>query len=234
MPLAYDERESAILEACGSLGQIRLPEKIALESVGGPAFSNIILSNSSGFRKSREEWPRDLRKWKVAFVVRWQSKNPEQSESLALFRELVTTFKLMRGNSRYLRVKDWTDFEDWGKGRVEKRFGVARLVKDYENEFTGEKYTIPIFRPVPSTIVLCGGAVGGTVDYAVGTVSGIPDFDLAPDMATLGTWTGEYDVPAHFVEPEIQWQASAGGVLQWSGLTVMEQLLEEEDEVQCQ
>lgn len=198
------------------MAEPRLNPTICKEFVDNSAFHNTAITNESGRRKVNEQWPHELHNFRIQYVGKWKSTDETK---VARFNELLSFWKKMRGNSRCFRFKNWADYKDDGKGRVILVDGDYRLVKDYHESGDDDTYTVNIYKPVSGTIALAGGASGGTLDYETGIVTG--------EGVTTGTWTGQFDLWMHFVEENLgSLSLTPGGLFNWNGLSVMEELLD--------
>src|SRR6476661_3114067 len=197
------------------MAEPRLNPTICKEFVDNSMFHNTAITNESGRRKVNEQWPHELHSFRIQYVGKWKSTEEVKVER---FRELLAFWKKMRGNSRCFRFKNWSDYKDDGKGRVIEVDGVYRLVKDYHESGDDDTYTVNIYKPVLGTIQLLGDAVFGTVDYETGIGTGI---------SSPGVWVGEFDLWMHFAEENLgALSITPGGLFNWNGLSVMEELLE--------
>lgn len=190
--------------------EIRLDPLISMDATGGPAFNTTIVESPSGREQRNAEWPNSRREWNIRFKVLWRG----ESTNLARFRALVSFFNCRQGSFEGFRFKDFTDYTDWGVGKVQLIGGVYRLVKQYTDGTN--TYNHIIRKPVNGTIVLSGVTGTGLV---LDTTTGI-----IANATSTGTWTGEYDVPVRFTIDKMNYKPNAKGHVDWDGVTVIEDM----------
>jgi uncharacterized protein (TIGR02217 family) len=81
--------------------EVRLPECIEANAVGGPQFKTTIIELSSGFEKRNIDWSETRGEWDISYGVKTKEN----------FNDVVRFFYARRGMARGFRFKDWSDFE---------------------------------------------------------------------------------------------------------------------------
>jgi len=167
---------------------------------GGPRFNNVLIEGESGQIDIVQRWPYALWEGTVSYV-----KSEVETVDKHRFSKLNNFFLNRQGAYGFLlRDKfDKAHSDQDATAHVELINGVYRLTKHYPDVVDGEYYTRKITRP-DNPVVLTGDAVGGTVDYETGIVTGI---------AAAGGWTGTFKVPCVFLEPKLERQVSNSGLV---------------------
>jgi uncharacterized protein (TIGR02217 family) len=198
----------------------RFPDNIAYGSSGGPGFKTTIFEGNSGLETPVQQWSRAKGKWDVSYGVR----DKDDMDTLRAF------FYNMRGRAIAFRFKDWGDYD-----AVDQLIGTGngvqtafQLIKVYPGAFP---YTRRIFKPVNGTLVVkvnnvvVPEGVNFSCNYTNGIILFNPGFIPAATHQVLATF--EFDVPCRFDVDELNAQHEGYLTETWSGITIVEKLLEE-------
>ena len=79
---------------------VRFPEQVAFEFVGGPEFFTVVNSTSGGFEQRNRQWEQTRHRWSV---------NHELKDRADL-DELKDFFMVVEGKAFSFRFKDWNDY----------------------------------------------------------------------------------------------------------------------------
>lgn len=171
--------------------EVRLPECIEANAVGGPQFKTTIIELSSGFEKRNIDWSETRGEWDISYGVKTKDN----------FNDVVKFFYARRGMARGFRFKDWSDFElekqaiGIGDGanadfQIYKRYSSGGV--DYDRELNK---IVDGSEQVYVNNVLQIGA-NYDIDYNTGlitfTIGNIP-----PNLSTVAV-ACEFDVPVRF------------------------------------
>ena len=80
---------------------VRFPEDIVLGMSGGPSFSTVVLSATSGREYRNRMWTRPQRTYDISHAVRTQEE----------LNTLLSFFRARDGQLRSFRFKDWSDYQ---------------------------------------------------------------------------------------------------------------------------
>lgn len=198
----------------------RFPDDIAYGSSGGPGFKTTIFQGNSGLETPVQMWSRSKGKWDVSYGVR----DKTDMDTLRAF------FYNMRGKATAFRFKDWGDYELTNE-LIATADGVDTTFPIIKTYAGAQPYIRRIFKPIASTVVVKVNdvIVPVGINYTLDATTGIITF-LGGFIPTVGQTikvTCEFDVPCRFDVDEFN--ATHDGYLTetWSGITIVEKLLEE-------
>jgi len=187
-----------------SFHDTRFPPNISYGSVGGPGFSNQIISTNSGHEEITPLWSQPRHKYDVSYGIR-------KHEDLS---EVKTFFMARQGSAHSFRFKDWGDFKSTASGLSESMGGTQityedvligvgdgettafQLVKKYING--GSTRTRTISKPVNGTLVIAFDGAAQVSGWVCDYTTGIVTFSVAPTDSVQVTAGFEFDVHARF------------------------------------
>lgn len=194
----------------------RFPPCISAEMSGGPRFFTNKAYMVGGQRISNRLTQYPLHRYSM-------SQPPQTQEE---FDDLRAFFYVVGGDADGFRYKDWSDFEVSPEVSSTTLLStdVYQLNKIYE--FGARTFTRPIYKPVAgvqvfrtrsgSTTNITGTT---TIDFSTGriTVTGHVALDVY-------TWSGEFDVPAAFLDPAAVFRAvqTLPILTEWQNLEIEE------------
>ena len=171
--------------------EIRLSDKIARGSKGGPAFFTTKVKLFSGRSQSNKNWTMPLHRYDLSMGIK----------TVADFEEVRAIFYIVNGIADGFRIKDWADYRaTQANSSLTLISGTSwQLQRAYtkDSEQFLRNIAKPCATPTPVVWRTRGGvpsAIGASVDTTTGiaTITG----HVAGDTYT---WVGEFDVPVEFV-----------------------------------
>jgi uncharacterized protein (TIGR02217 family) len=133
----------------------------------------LVITMPNGVEQRIQQSAAPQLEWDLAYAL----KTPTEIAAI------VAHWDAVGGQANTFRFKDVRDYTDGGAGTVVS----GQMYKTYT--VGGVTVTRKITKPKSGTITLTGGALGGTINYSAGTVSGAAD----------GGWTGQFDCHVNFV-----------------------------------
>lgn len=184
---------------------VRLNVDLERGARGGPGFLTTVIGYGTGFEQRNQGWSFARGTWDASYGV--QDKDD--------YTLLIDFFVARNGRLHSFRFKDWSDFE----AITPQAFGLGdgvevdfQLVKNYTD--VGGGYVRRITRQIDSTlqVFLDGVLQTLTTDYTIGAL-GVITMVVAPAVAEVLTWTGEFDLPVRFdidkLDLEVDWYNAA-------------------------
>jgi hypothetical protein len=157
-----------------SFVEVRFPESVAFESLGGPEFSTSIVAMNSGFEQRNICWSQARLSYNIAGGIKTKTQ----------LDDLIKFFMARNGRAIGFRFKDWTDYSV-----VDESLGTGN---------GGVNYTRTITKPVSGTVKVYADTVEVTSGWSVSTITGVVTFDTAPANAVVLTADFQFDVPVRF------------------------------------
>ena len=164
---------------------------------------NTRIQMETGMASINSNWSQSLRQYELASVPR----------TIDQWREIEALYEITRGGAYGFLVEDPKDFKTTtGTGKCSLVSGATyQLLKRYTFTGSSQYYDRNITRPKSSTVVVTyngGAAPAYTLDATTGriTFTGGAVADV-----TLLAWTGEFYVPVHFTNDNIDWELVAPG-----------------------
>ncbi len=193
---------------------IRLPEDISYNAVGGPEFSTniVVLKNSSEERNVNWERPR------YNYSIGYDRLNKEKAEKLLAF------FYMVRGRGYSFRLKDWFDYQAKDQKLISTITSSSyQLIKKYK---IGDiSYDRVITKPTKGTLIIKNGAVilvegkDYTANYQNGIVKILPS--TGTDVTKLTT-NFEFDVPVRFDSDTLDLVNDSFRLYSWKSVKLIE------------
>lgn len=195
----------------------RFPERIAMGARGGPRWKTAKAVTGAGFRNANKEWTSPLHVYNVAQAVK----------TAADFEEVRDFFMCVYGAFDGFRFKDFADYRAGTRGVCTLISGSTyQMGKTYS--FGARSFTRTINKPVSGTIAIIRTRAAvpsditgsSTIDVTTGQV--IVTGHVGGDTYT---WTGEFDVPAAFVEDLLETELIGHAqnlLLSWTSIQIEE------------
>ena len=171
-----------------SFVEVRFPESVAFESLGGPEFSTSIVAMNSGFEQRNINWSQARLSYNVAGGIKTKIQ----------LDDLIKFFMARNGRAIGFRFKDWTDYSASGEslGTADGATVAFQLQKVYSSG--GVNYVRTITKPVLGTVKVYADSVEVVSGWTVDTTTGIITFSTAPANGVVLTASFEFDVPVRF------------------------------------
>lgn len=133
------------------------------------------------------------------------------------FATLLAFQRAMRGKLHSFRFKDWSDYSATASQGIFAML-TSTTFQMYRTYVAGSAtHNRIIQKPWPSTVTVTGGTTP-VVDYTTGIVT------VASGTPTA--WAGEFDVPCHFDQDDMQGEFIGGNpsnrIFGWSGIGISE------------
>lgn len=194
-----------------SFCEVQMPTGISRGAIGGPIFSNIIITSASGSEQRIAQWSNGRRKWNVAHALRSNTQR----------NLLIEFFTARRGMFEGFRFKDWSDFKITFNNPEDMELITSttfQLVKRYTSG--GVTIVRNITKPVADTLRVWNGLTEITTDFSYNTTTGIVTFDVAPVYLPAASF--EFDVPARFNTDEMNWSQDETTFGSWNDVPIIE------------
>jgi uncharacterized protein (TIGR02217 family) len=182
------------------------PEDVSDGATGGPEFSTVIITASSGNEQRVQQWERPRRRWNVSHGLR----TPEEMSLLVAF------FLGVKGKATGFRFRDPSDYEATDEP-LSGVGGTRQLTKEYT--FGSLTTSRDITKPAPATVTLKRNGVAYT-DFTLDTSTGI--VTLVGLTTGTFTWSGEFHVPARFDTDSFRLNMEEFGIRNWEEIIVLE------------
>jgi uncharacterized protein (TIGR02217 family) len=191
---------------------IVFPENVSYGATGGGGWSTRVVVTDSGREYRQSLWGRTRGRWTVGHNLRGATD----------WDTLISFHRITQGKTFGFRFKDWTDFQDLGRGIMAvNSAGNVQLAKFYQatDIVTSAVYTNVrlISKPRPGTITtyLSGTPTSTAIDYATGKCTAL-------SSPTNWTWSGSFDVPARFDTDEPELSFDIPTAVGWRGVPIIE------------
>lgn len=185
--------------------EVRFPVALSFGSVGGPERRTDVVAISNGFEERNAPWAHSRRRYDAGVGMR----------SLDDVELMIAFFEARFGQLYAFRWKDWSDFRSCKPSLEISAFdqvlglgdGIQtsfQLTKTYRS---GEQaYVRPICKPVAGTLKVAIGPdeLEEGIDFTLDTVTGMINFETAPEIGVPVTTGFEFDVPVRFDTDRIQ------------------------------
>lgn len=202
-----------------SFHDVRFPTVIAVEPMGGPAFSTDIATTASGAERRNARWSQALGKWNVGTGLRSRA-------DLAL---LTAFFRARLGRAFAFRFKDWSDFQMPRQviGTTNGSLASYPIYRRYSSG--GIHQDRPITLPVAGSVRCWQNGVertlgaGGT-QFQVNLLTGLVTLGstLAATNAQAVEVECEFDVPARFDTDALGISLRTFESGQWADIPILE------------
>lgn len=131
---------------------------------GGPMFSTTVISVNSGFEQRNINWDQARGEWQVG------NRLVKKSE----LQNLLAFFRARQGKAQGFRIRDWSDYDDFGSGLLGtgtavNGTSVYQMIKRYSS--LSDVYDRKIKKPVSGTIKVFKNGVQQTEGSSFGNVS---------------------------------------------------------------
>lgn len=194
----------------------QFPPQISANFTGGPAFLTDKAFTAGGQRITNRRSQYPLHRYSLAAPVR----------EGVLFDQLRAFFYVVGGDADGFRFKDWSDYQITTANSSATLISGSQYQLNKTYVFGARTFTRPIFKPVAGAQIIRtrGGSptnITGTttVDGTTGriTVTGHVGGDVY-------TWSGQFDVPAAFVDPAAVFQVIGGPrmLTEWPSIEIEE------------
>lgn len=207
--------------------EVRFPEGISTNAVGGPGFKTTVVTTASGGENRNIEWSASKAEYDVAHAIKTQSE----------YEAILAFFNARRGRAYGFRFKDWSDYKSCSASKnvnvspLDQTIGVGngvtasfQLVKTYPDTLT--PYVRSIRKPVSGTIRVAVSSVEKTLGthFTVDTTTGVVTFTGGniPGVGATVTAGYEFDVPVRFDTDKMPAQLEDYGVLSWKSIILVE------------
>jgi uncharacterized protein (TIGR02217 family) len=196
----------------------QFPTRISANATGGPRFMNSKAYTQSGQRITNRDAVYPLHQYTIAHPIRTNAD----------FEELRAFFYVVGGDADGFRFKDWSDYRATQTNTSLSLIstGVYQLNRLYT--FGNRTFIRPVYKPVNNNLRVFRTRSGVTTDITIGSVS----IDYTNGRATITdhvagdtyTWSGEFDVPAAFIDPQAMWQLVGTGLMltEWPNIQIEE------------
>lgn len=182
--------------------ETRLPDDIALRSIGGPRRRTEITEGAGGSEARNSLWANSRRRYDIGYGAK----------SIDDIHTILAFFEERRGALHGFRFKDRRDFKSCPPQQAtafgDQIIGVGtgalltfQLKKTYGAAFA--PWTRTIQKPVAGTVKIGVNGVNQANGWTVDTVTGIVTFDVAPTNTHVITAGFEFDVPVRFESDEL-------------------------------
>lgn len=188
----------------------RFPDIVGGLAVGGPAFSTSVVALKSGREQRNQNWSAARSMWEF----------PSALEEIRHSAAVIAFFRVVKGRALGFRFRDPLDNEATTTTGALARVsaGVYQLTKTYALGGLGDVRTITKPDRFVFALYLDGVAVSSPVfDYTTGIVTVASN----PSPERL-SWAGLFDVPCRFDHDELKIGYNSGGLLDWSGVKILE------------
>ena len=180
-----------------AFNEVRFPDNISRNAVGGPERRTQIVALDSGREERNASWADSRRHYDAAYGVR-------RSYDLA---SVIAFFEARNGQLYGFRWKDWSDYKscapsaepmpnDQLLGTGDGSTAAFQLVKAYVSG--AQSWIRDIAKPVAGTVAVALDNVKQTSGWSVDTTTGIVTFTTAPASGVAVTAGFEFDVPVRF------------------------------------
>ena len=192
--------------------EVRFPDRIAVGSRGGPAFSTTVVETASGHEQRHVNWSQARGRWDVGTGLRRRDD----------LDELIAFFRARMGRAYGFRFKDHADYRALAQpiGVGDGTTTTFQLVKRYTSG--PATVTRTIAKPVQGTVEVYRNAQlqssGVSVDHATGVVT----FSGPPEPGDVLTADFELDVPVRFDVDEMELLAATRIHHEWPRIRVVE------------
>jgi uncharacterized protein (TIGR02217 family) len=192
--------------------EVRFPDRIAVGSTGGPAYSTTVIATASGYEQRNVNWAEARGRWNVATGLR-------RTEDLA---ELIAFFRCRMGRAYGFRFKDHTDFKATAQqlGVGDGATTTVQLVKRCASGPTTVTRTIR--KPVAGTVKLYADATSLGAGVSLDATTGVVTITPAPALGVILTADFEFDVPVRFDVDEQQLVAATRVHHDWTAIPIVE------------
>jgi uncharacterized protein (TIGR02217 family) len=157
---------------------VTLAPEIARGSSRRKKFRTLVIGMPNGVEQRIQQSAIPQLEWDLAYDL----QTPTQIAALMAFYDNIG------GAANSFRFRDVRDYTDGGAGTVVS----GQMYKTYT--VGGATISRKITKPKSGTITLGGGAMGGTINYSTGAVSGAAD----------GTWVGSFDAHVRFASDTLE------------------------------
>lgn len=167
----------------------RLSTHVEIEAVRRPAWDVEIVRMDGGGEVRNSRWSQPL----YSFDVSW----PAATRDDPVYLEVSNAFHATGGGRDSFAFRDWADYQatDEGFGTGDGVATVFPLIKTYA--FGTASFFRRIYLPV-SPIAIKKNGVTLSSGYSVNYSTGVVTMSVAPALADVLTWTGEFNLPVRF------------------------------------
>lgn len=164
--------------------------------------SNTRVQTETGSATINANWSQSLRQYELASVPR----------TVDQWMQIIALYEITKGGAYGFLVEDPADNKvNTNQGRASLVSGaIYQLLKRYTYTGSSQYYDRIITRPKSSSVSVTynGSPIAFTLDSTTGriTLTGGAVADV-----TLLAWTGEFYVPVHFTNDQIEWELIAPG-----------------------
>jgi len=192
--------------------EIRFPDTIALDAVGGPNFDTTVIITANGTERRNVNWSQSRGRWDVGSNIK----------DRAGFEQLIAFFRARQGRAYGFRFKDWSDYEALASviGTGDGAQLTFQLVKKYTSGTIDS--TRIISKPVAGTVKIYLDGVEATTGWTVNTATGVVTFGTAPAVGVVVTADFEFDVPVRFDTDVMNFNLSFIDFGNWPNVPVVE------------
>jgi uncharacterized protein (TIGR02217 family) len=180
------------------------PRKFALGALGGPKWTTNTVRTRGGAQKRNRVWSMPLYQYDLSHAVRTREE----------MEEMLEIFNVQGGGADGFRLWDFLDYQatvtqgvvlDNGDGtfQLQKRYSKGALTLDRN-----------ILKPVSGTV-----SVSGSCSYSLNYTTGVITVTSGADPTG---WTGQFDVPVHFVTDLAQYSMIDRNRFTWEQIVLEE------------
>jgi uncharacterized protein (TIGR02217 family) len=214
----------------------RFPDDLAVWSKSGISNSTQVALVKSGREQRNSLWVYPRAKFDIANGLRLPDLSNVQGSNAYRIQLLRDWIVAMQGRVVGFRFKDWTDYQDEGRGVFVKPNVVPPAIVNGDGSTTifqmVKSYTIGtqivprlIAKPVvsPAIQIYVNGVLQVvTTNYTIDTTTGLVTFTSAPGSGQTLTWTGQFDTPVRFGADMLEYALDSGGLYDVQSIPLVE------------
>jgi len=195
----------------------QFPPRISVNATGGPRFLTSKAYSQSGQRITNRNTMYPLHQYSISHPIRTNAD----------FEELRAFFYVVGGDADGFRYKDWSDYQATQANTSLTLLSGNEYQLNRKYTFGSRTFVRPIYKPV-SGVQIFRTRSGVTTNITIGSTSvDTTDGTVLIDGNASGdtyTWTGDFDVPAAFVDPAAVWKIVGTGAMltEWPSIEIEE------------